>query len=323
MKNYIIYFIIIFLLINSCSRFETVSDNLILENYQPFKDGTKTVNLPEPAILRLENNLPRIDGATALYPLYSAFVQAVYPEGEYNRYEKNDYRNASGISPLVKASGTSNAYNSLVRGEADIIFCAGPSNNQIEKAREKDITFYLTPIGKEAFVFFVNNRNRNANLTIEQIKGIYSGKITNWKTLGGRKVNIRAFQRAKNSGSQTMLESIMGESNIIQPITENVLTFMLSIIERTSDYKNYRNAIGYSFLFFTSQMVQNNRIKILSINDIFPSKETIQNGEYPFVDYFYAITAETENENVKKFIEWILSEQGQFLVEQTGYIPLR
>ena len=322
MKNYIIFALIIFLLINSCSGFETVSDNLILENYQPFKDETKAVKLSETTTLRLENNLPRIDGATALYPLYSAFVQAIYPEGEYSPYGKNDYRNISG-NTLVRSSGTSNAYSALVRGEVDIIFCAGPSNDQIEWARERGITFNLTQIGKEAFVFFVNNRNPVTNLTIEQIKGIYSGNIKNWKIVGGRNEKIRAFQRAKNSGSQSMLESIMGVENIIPPITENVLTFMLDIIERTSDYRNHRNAIGYSFLFFTTQMVQNNRINILSINDVFPSKETIQNDEYPFIDYFYAITTGTENENVYKFIQWILSEQGQYLVEQTGYVPLR
>jgi len=300
-----------------------VSDNLVLENYQPFKDGTMAVKLPEQAALKLENNLPRLDGATALYPLYSAFVQAIYPEGDYNQYEIYDYRNTSGISPLVRASGTSIAYNALIRGEADIIFCAGPSGDQIEYAGENGIVFNLTPIGKEAFVFFVNNRNPVSNITIEKLINIYSGRITNWNELGGRNEKIRVFQRAKNSGSQTMLESIMGVENIIPPITENVLTFMLGIIERTADYRNYRNAIGYSFLFFTTQMVQNNSIKLLSINDIFPSIETIKTGEYPFVDHFYAITANTENENVNMFIEWILSEQGQYLVEKTGYVPYK
>ncbi|MCL2793643.1 MAG: hypothetical protein FWD87_11215 [Spirochaetaceae bacterium] len=70
-------------------------------------------------------------------------------------------------------------------------------------------------------------------------------------------------------------------------------------------------------------MVQNDSIKLLSINGISPSIETIQSGDYPFTDYFYAVTTNTENENVNKFIEWILSEQGQYLVEKTGYFPLR
>jgi phosphate transport system substrate-binding protein len=69
-------------------------------------------------------------------------------------------------------------------------------------------------------------------------------------------------------------------------------------------------------------MGQNKKIKLLSINGINPSIETIQDGTYPYSGYFYAITANTENENVNKFIEWVLSEQGQYLVKQTGYVPI-
>jgi len=116
-------------------------------------------------------------------------------------------------------------------------------------ARENGVTVNLTPIGKEAFVFFVNKHNPVSNLTIQQIKGIYSGRITNWKKLGGRNRNIRAYQRAKNSGSQTILESLLYDELIVEPIKESELTFMLDIINRTAAYRNYNNALGYSFFF--------------------------------------------------------------------------
>jgi phosphate transport system substrate-binding protein len=120
-----------------------------------------------------------------------------------------------------------------------------------------------------------------------------------------------------------MLETIMGDVQIIEPITENVLTFMLDIVNQTADFRNYRNALGYSFLFYATQMVRNDKIKLLSINNIFPSNETIRNGTYPYAYEFYAITTNTENENVNKFIEWILTEQGQYIVERTGYVPIK
>jgi phosphate transport system substrate-binding protein len=141
--------------------------------------------------------------------------------------------------------------------------------------------------------------------------------------LGGKRDNIRVYQRPKNSGSQTILKTIMGDVQIIEPITENVLTFMLDIVNQTADFRNYKNALGYSFLFYTTQMVRNDKIKLLSINNIFPSNETIQNDTYPYSNEFYAITTNTENENVNKFIEWILSGQGQYIVERTGYVPIR
>jgi phosphate transport system substrate-binding protein len=114
----------------------------------------------------------------------------------------------------------------------------------------------------------------------------------------------------------------MGEE-IIDPLTDEKLGFMLDIIKQTADYKNYSNAIGFSFLFYTTQMIQNDKIKLLSIDGIIPTLETIKENTYPYSDYFYAITTETRNENVNKLIEWILSEQGQYLVKKTGYVPLK
>jgi len=327
MKNYLFFAIIICLLFTSCVLIkpEAVSDGLSRKDYQPFKEGTKAVMLPEVATLKLENNLPIIDGATALYPLYAAFVQAVYPQGEYSIWDTSfldDDGKYVWITPIVRCTTTGGAYMSLISGEVDIIFCAGPSDQQIEMAKYKGVEFNLTPIGKEAFVFFVNNRNPVSNLTTEQIKGIYSGKITKWREVGGKNKNIKAYQRSKNSGSQTMLESIIGDDVIMEPITEIALG-MMDIINVTANYRNYNNAIGYSFLFYTTQMVRNNKIKLLSINGVLPSPGSIQAETYPYTDYFYAITTNTKNENVGKFIEWILSDQGQFLVKETGYVPLR
>lgn len=317
MNNKGIYIIIVCLLFISCNliRPEIVYDNIFKLDYQPFKEGTKAEVLPEASRLKLKDNLPRLDGATALYPLYSAFVQAVYPKDDYYPYSMS--------RPLVGVSTTSEAYKYLIEGKVDLIFCAKPSAEQIELAEVNGLSLNMTPIGKEAFVFFVHKKNSIANLTTDEVIGIYSGKITNWSELNGKRNNIKVYQRSKNSGSQTMLESIMGNTEIIEPLTENVIDFMGGMINQVSVYKNYKNAIGYSFLFYTTRMVQNDSIKLLSINDIFPSRETIQNGTYPYSDEFYAITTNTENENVNMFIEWILSEQGQYLVEKTGYVPIK
>jgi phosphate transport system substrate-binding protein len=309
---------------NSCVFFNNshVPDGINRYNYQPFSEKNRLVVLEEEAKIGFTYDLPIIDGATALYPLYAAFVQAVYPKGEYSPNSKWDSVNYMDIPPIVGCSRTSEAFDNLMNRKVDIIFCAAPSEDQIEKAKEKNVTLNLIPIGREAFVFFVNKRNPVSNLTTKQIRDIYSGRITNWNELGGKNKDIKVYQREKNSGSQTMLESIMGDEAIMEPLTENVVGFMLEIITQVSEYKNYNNAIGYSFLFYTTKMVQNNKIKLLSINGIAPSTETIRNGIYPYSEYFYAITTNTKNENVKIFIEWILSEQGQYLIKKTGYVPI-
>ncbi|CAM3488918.1 hypothetical protein EDM52_18940 [Brevibacillus invocatus] len=290
----------------------TVSEqDFDLRAYQPYQENTKAQSLGQPATLKLDSNLPRLDGATALYPLYSAFVQAVYPKKEYDLHDHQ-----------VRASTTPEAYEYLLDGTADMIFVAGPSTQQLAIAKEKGIEMKLTPIGREAFVFFVHADNPVKGLTTEQIQGIYSGAITNWQEVGGKNEPIRAFQRPENSGSQTALEKFMGNIPIMEPPNENRVSGMGGIIEKTSDYKNYPNAIGYSFRFFATEMVQNGNIRLLEVNGVLPSKATITDQSYPLSSEFYVITAGSQNPNVPKLIDWILSEQGQALVEKTGYTPL-
>lgn len=290
----------------------TVSEqDFDLRAYQPYQENTKAQSLGQPATLKLDSNLPRLDGATALYPLYSAFVQAVYPKKEYDLHDHQ-----------VRASTTPEAYEYLLDGTADMIFVAGPSTQQLAVAKEKGVEMKLTPIGREAFVFFVHADNPVKGLTTEQIQGIYSGAITNWQEVGGKNEPIRAFQRPENSGSQTALEKFMGNIPIMEPPNENRVSGMGGIIEKTSDYKNYPNAIGYSFRFFATEMVQNGNIRLLEVNGILPSKATIADQSYPLSSEFYVITAGSQNPNVPKLIDWILSEQGQALVEKTGYTPL-
>ncbi len=288
-----------------------------LELYKPFAENTKAVRLEEEATLKMEDNLPRLDGATALYPLYAAFAQAVYPAGDYDIYaaKKDDFQNQGEVA----CSNTIGAYTRLLYGETDIIFAARPSEQQLTEAKSRGIELKLTPIGKEAFVFFVNSRNGVNGLSTAQIQDIYAGKITNWQEVGGKNEKIRAFQRPENSGSQTMLQKLMEGKDLMTPPREDVASGMGDIIKQTASYRNYRNAIGYSFLFFATEMIQNNEIKLLEVDSIKPDKNTIASGEYPLTAKFYAVTAVSDNPNVSRFIEWILSPQGQYLVEKTGY----
>lgn len=300
--------------INSAYRnsIPTVSDQGVdLREYTPFTEETKAVSLDEPSTLKIQSDLPRLDGATALYPLYSAFVQAVYPKDNYNVYNSN-----------VMCTTTPDAYKNLIEGQVDVIFVARPSKEQIAEANRKGIEFKLTPIGYEAFVFFVNSKNEVDGLSTNQIQDIYSGKITNWQDAGGKSEKIRAFQRPENSGSQTMLQKIMEGKSLMIPPKEDVVAGMGGIIEQTSSYRNYKNAIGYSFLFFATEMIHNNQIRLLKIDGIYPDKNTIKSKEYPFTTELYAVTTNTKNPNIDSFIKWILSPQGQSLVEKTGYIPV-
>lgn len=97
---------------------------------------------------------------------------------------------------------------------------------------------------------------------------------------------------------------------------------MGGIIEKTADYKNYKNAIGYSFRFYTTEMVNNDNIKLLKINGVYPSEENIANGSYPVSSYFYAVTRSDASESTKKLLSWLCGPEAKELIKKTGYTPI-
>lgn len=115
----------------------------------------------------------------------------------------------------------------------------------------------------------------------------------------------------------------MGDIPIMDAPKENVAEGMGGILSEVSNYRNYKNAIGYTFRYYSTEMVGNDEIKLLAIDGVEPTKETIRSDEYPIASEFYVITAGTDNPNVEKFIEWIVSPQGQELVEKVGYVPVK
>ena len=161
------------------------------------------------------------------------------------------------------------------------------------------------------------------NLTTEQIQMIYSGEITNWKQVGGKNEKIAAFQRNEGSGSQSMLERFMGDIPIMEAPTEMVTDLMSGIIEKVSNYKSKSNSIGFSFRYYVEGIIQNPDIKLLSIDGVAPTAENIKNGSYPIVTPIYAVTyEENTNENVDRLLDWFLSEEGQYIIEETGYVGI-
>ncbi len=309
----------------------------LVYEYQPFGDGkygdgaTKAVFLEEPSTLFLEDKPIRMDGATALYPIYAAFIQAIYPEGEYSLwndayagYPDDEY---SGWT----CSGTITAYERLIAGRTDVIFCAAPSQEQLDMAKAAGVELHLTPIGREAFVFFVNSKNPVDGLTVEEVQKIYTGEIRNWREVGGKWQKIRPYQRDEGSGSQSALLRVMEGLPLLEPEQEDRIGGMGGIITQVASYRNHKNAIGFSFRFYSTQMVQNDQIKLLSLNGVEPTVETIRDGSYPIASSFYAITAspigepapEESNVDLRAFLDWILSEQGQWIIEQTGYVGVK
>lgn len=261
---------------------------------------------------RLTGELPVLDGAAALVPVYASVINAVYPEGcvtfEGGEFSDDNYYGEN-FAPDSKMQykNTVRGYKAIVDGETDILFCAAPSAEQKKYAEEAGVELVYVPIGLEAFVFFINENNPVENLTAEQIRGIYSGKYKNWNEVGGANRVINPVSRLEGSGSQSAMNAFMAGQKIGGK----------SLLAITGA------SIGFSFRYYMNDMVANSSVKMISVNGVYPSAENIKNGTYPVIAKFYAVyRADNDNENVEKLIAWMLSEEGQELIEKTGYVGI-
>ena len=296
--NVFIYFVFTNRCVNDFSG-QMQAKSVEVDEYLPFASETKIVKKEAE---KITGDLPVIDGAAALVPVFNSFVYSLYPE-ESVKYESGDFTSDSAL----QYHNTRGAYKGIVDGTADIIFCAKPSDEQVQYGLDNGVELELTPIGREAFVFLVNKNNPVDNLSMAQLKDIYTGKITNWKQVGGANRPINVVQRNKGSGSQTTLEKLFGKdikSNFFGPLGAS---------------------IGFSFRFYVEELTKHGHIKMLSLNDVYPNRENVQNETYPIVSNFFAVTRKGEkdtNENIKKVLDFILSPTGQDIVNETGYVGL-
>ena len=288
----------------------TQAQMIDVKSYLPHEDDSDLPRIE--SSLNLTDNLPVLDGAAALVPVYAAVIDNVYPEGcvTYEGGEFSDdnfYGENFAEDSAMQYKNTVRGYQAIVDGTTDILFCAGPSEEQKQYAVEKGIELVYVPIGLEGFVFFVNKNNPVDNLTTEQIRKIYTCEYTNWSEVGGVNRIINPVTRLKGSGSQTAFESFMGDYKI-------GIKSPLAITGAS---------IGFSFRYYMDGIVENDDVKMISLNGVYPSAENIQNRSYPIVAQFYAIyRADNKNENIPILIDWLLSEEGQSLIEQCGYVRI-
>ena len=280
-------------------------------SYLPHEDSSKLPKME--ASLKLTDHLPVLDGAAALVPVYAAVIENVYPIGcvtyEGGRFSADNYYGENfAADSAMQYKNTVRGYQAIVDGTTDILFCAGPSAEQMWYAEEKGVELVYVPVGLEAFVFFVNEQNPVDNLTVEQVRKIYACDYTNWSEVGGPNRIINPVTRLEGSGSQTAFESVMGGQKI----------------GKKSPLAITGASIGFSFRYYMDGIVGNDTVKMISLNGVYPSAENIQNRTYPIVTQFYAIyRKDNDNPNIPILIEWLLSDEGQRLIEETGYVRIK
>lgn len=260
------------------------------------------------------DDYPKVDGSTVTIPLSEAIASSLTG------------LSLDEIRPHILHNKTHEAYVNLISKKADIIFVTSPSVEELALAEQKGIVLEVIPIVSEAFVFLNHTDNPVKGLTLEEIRHIYSGDITNWSEVGGSDVPIAAYQRPVNSGSQTgFLELVMKDLKPANPPTEKVLAGMGELIDAVASYNNVPDALGYSYYYFVVDMWGNDNVRLLEVDGVYPNQETIRTGDYPVKTAYYAVirSEEPKNSKVRKMIDWILSDAGQNLAEEAGYVKIK
>ncbi len=270
---------------------------------------------PEPIIDAAwwAENMPVMDGSTSLIPL-EAGIRAALLEISAEEAEKQ-----------VVHSTTYGSFYNLISKNADLIFSVPLSEMQLSQAADADIELEQIPIAREGFIFIVNKDNPVDSLTQQQLRDIYSGKITNWSEVGGPDLPIIAYQRNNTSGSQNYMVDFMGDTPLMDAPSELRPGSMSLVIDVIAINDYAAQSIGYSVYSYAADMYSNiSNTKFIAVDGIVPSKETMANGEYPLLSENYAIfrSDEPAESPVRRLCDWLTSEEGQLAIAGAGYVPV-
>ena len=220
-------------------------------------------------------------------------------------------------------NNTHPSFLQLIDGKVEVIFTARSiSRDEAVYAEEKGVKLIEKPIAKDALAFLVNPVNPVENLSIEQIQGIYTGDITNWSEVGGIDTLITPYVRNRNSGSQEKFETMVMAGLTIKEFSElQVGNIMMAPYYQLRDDES---GIAYSPFYYYNVIVDNGFTKAIGVNGVPMTKENVRNNSYPYVtDVYAAVRSDIDKSSMAyKLFEYITSEEGQAIVEESGYVPL-
>ena len=243
-----------------------------------------------------------LDGSTTVGPIAKAFA-------DY-------YKEKSGVGATISESGSGNGVKSLINGACDIANMSRfMKDSEFKTCVEKGILPVAHIVAFDGLAVVVNPANKVSALTDAQIADIYTGKITNWKQLGGDDAEIVVISRDTNSGTyETFNELILRKKAVVKGAE-----YVGSNGQAKTRVASTKNAIAYVGLGFVDDTV-----KTLSVDGILPSAKTIVSGKYPIARPLFMFTNgyPKMGSAVYDFVTLHLTEEGREIVKDLGYIPV-
>lgn len=237
-----------------------------------------------------------ISGSTSVQPHSEVLAQAFMKKNE-------------GVQVYVQGGGSSAGIKAVVEGAADI----GSASRNL-KSSEEGQGLVTTVIAKDGIAVVVHPSNKISDLSVEQIKGIYEGTITNWKEVGGEDLDIDVVCREEGSGTRAAFEDMVMDKQKIIP---------KAIIQGSNGAVRSTVAGDEKAIGFISLATVNDSVKAIDVEGVKATAENILAGTYKISRPFLYITKGEPTGGVKKFIDFVLSSEGQALLEKGGCIPVK
>jgi len=219
------------------------------------------------------------------------------------------------VNISVQGGGSGFGIASLIDGSTDIADASRPmKEKEIIKARSKGVYPHEIIVAKDGIAIIVHPSNPVDNLTSDQILDIYSGKISDWSSLGGKNMKIVVVSRDTSSGTYEAFEELALKGERVRP---DALT-TASNQQVAMTVANTPGAIGYIGLGYLSS-----RLKAVKVNGIPCTADTVISGKYPLSRPLFMYTNGKPKGIIKDYIGFVLSEEGQRLVREQGYVGIR
>ena len=256
---------------------------------------------------------PRMDGSTANLPMMAEIMSQVCGITLEEAEE------------LTTCTKTSNAWSNVANGNADILLVYEAAEDTKAYLETVGTELEVTPVGRDALVFINNEQNPVDNLTQAQLIDIYTGKVTNWNEVGGEDLDIIPYQRVVTSGSQSLFMKLLMKDVVpMDAPMELRPAEMGMLIDELARYNNEGNALGYSVFYYANYMYQQPGLRMIAVDGVQPSDETIADGSYPLLNEYYVVIRadEPEDSPARLLRDWILSDEGSAAIVKAGYIPM-
>ncbi len=237
------------------------------------------------------------------------------------RWAEKYMKQNSGVQIQVNGGGSGTGISALINGTTDICTASRPMKDA-EKLKLRD-RFGTTGIevrtAKDGLTIFLNQANPLKELSFEQIRGIYTGKIKNWKEVGGDDKDIILYGRENSSGTYSFLK----ENVLLNEDYANTMQALPGTAAVVNAVKRDPAGIGFGGAGYAKE-VKECAVRHGNADAAYlPSAENVANGSYPITRYLYFYLRAKPDGATKDFIKWVLGAEGQQVVVNEGFFPVK